>query len=185
MPSGVFWKNRQHSRKVYIGLVLVPILFFFCATPDNLAADNSVTLELTGYEDPRCGVTGLTDRIELGNLDRGGSQTLAFTLACNTPFSASLTSRHGALVQTGAGEGAPAIAYQIWTLVRTTGGAALTGRCPSAQLQAGAACRFAVSGAAVALNEPAALTLSWDEPGESLPAGQYEDFLTLTLTPQP
>lgn len=152
-------------------------------------AEDQVQLELIGTREPRCGISDLQGRLDLGRLDRAGTSTITFTVDCNTPFSYALTSRHGSLVPLSAPGVASeaAVAYQVATHIQTSGGPLLSDACPSISLlEETQSCNLSNSGNAIALNAPASITVSWQAPGARiLPAGLYEDYLTLVLSPQP
>lgn len=140
-------------------------------------------------QEARCGISNIASRLDLGRLDQPGRTTLNFTIDCNAPFGYAITSKHGALIAGGAANAGdrsvPAIPYEITTSIPTTDGLVLSDTCGSASLRAGAqACDFSTSGNAIALREAAALTVAWHGAG-AVPAGRYEDALTLTLSPQP
>ncbi len=152
-------------------------------------AEDQVQLELIGTREPRCGIADLEGHLDLGRLDRAGTSTITFTVDCNTPFGYALTSRHGSLVPLSApsGDAEAAVAYQVATHIQTSGGLPLSDACPSASLlEETQSCTLSNSGNAIALSEPASITVSWQASGTRvLPAGLYEDYLTLVLSPQP
>lgn len=171
--------NAQASRAL---TTLALATFIFVASP--ALCDDRVTLELTGIRDASCGVSMSSAKVDLGRVDLAGSATVSFSIACNAPFAYGLVSQHGALTHDG--EDAEAkVRYRVTTSLQTTDGAPISDSCESAALKDEArGCAFSTSGDAIAVSEPAHVSIVWDGAKDMLPAGIYRDELIFTLYPR-
>ena len=190
-PAALLWRlhgiSPIYAARVTIGLALL------CAFPAAAPAADAVTIGLEGYIAPLCliatsaenGGASATIPMEAGDLQRGGSRQIDFTLTCNTPFSYKLEAQHGALIAVQAG-GVPdsfiaAVPYRVAMHIPTDG-PTIDDVCPGDSLRIGAVtCPFTNVGDAIATNAEGRVTVTWATPAAPLVVGNYHERLTLTI----
>lgn len=173
-----------------ISSAITAVLVIFTAFP--LAADNlSLTLNISGTVAKRCALGGLPGATV--NLAFGQTTQLDFTFDCNTPFSYTLSSSHGGLLNDHAADIAPGsdpfttlALYGVELNVPLQQGdtAQIHNQCNSDTLTAGSqGCSFSDSGSAIAIQQAATLKITpASQEGQVLLAGSYGDILTLEVT---
>lgn len=196
--------GRPKVRRSRVALASVVLLGLF-GSQDALAMPaDSVTLTLKGEVEAACAITpgSAGTRIDLDEISSNlpsATGELAFTLNCNAPFSYALESDNGALVNGGGrvADGSDTIETTLPYTVRfqadledgdtDTIDQTCTSGSIDVDLPDGSSdqCVFADSGTAVAIGEPASLSVSVDSTGRVLLGGTYTDNLKLTVSVRP
>lgn len=126
-----------------------------------------------------------------------GSGTATAAVNCNQPFRLRATSTNGAIKSAAviAPNFVNALSYSLKADMPLDGGSVVSATCASASLAAGqSSCALSPassgglsSGAGIATNKIATLTLAWSVPPlpTRLVAGNYSDTITLSIAPSP
>jgi hypothetical protein len=153
------------------------------AVTSTLQAGETVSIELEGEIEPKCGLDAMADYLELGEIGSVGSKSASFSISCNAPFSYSLHSQEGGLRNTATAPSSSFISllpYLVGVDIPTNTGS-IADECMSSSLQSSpSGCAHSTSGNGVSINQTGSLTISWSVP-EELMAGSYTDTLTINV----
>ena len=181
----------MRSLATIVALAIAPL----CAASPAMAGD-TVKLTVQGEITASCALSGGSS-MQLGDVTGAGSKSLTLNVACNAPFAYALISSNGGLKSDGATQVVGGVfqtlqPYTVTTSFQTDQGAFGDTALPSATLTQqnadpcvaatfSATCPFANSGAGVALNQNATVTVGWSAPAAPLVAGGYSDTLTIVV----
>lgn len=153
------------------------------------AAEDEVTIEVTGEVGARCVLGEHEEAIDLGRLGEAASKEIALEVDCNAPFALAVTSAHGGLVHQGGvafvGSFTESLPYTLeleLALEDPEGLLALA--CASAEMTEPTTCA-GQSEDSIAIARTAALTLAWNPAPHVFLAGLYTDELTVTVSVLP
>lgn len=160
------------------------------------ARADQVSVQAKGKIDGSCSLVAAT-AFPTANFAASGSGTATAAVNCNQPFKIRATSANGAIKSAAAT--APnftnALRYSLKADMPLDGGSVVSATCESATLTAGqSSCALSPasssglsSGAGIATNKTATLTLAWTmpTPPTRLIAGNYSDTITLSIAPSP
>lgn len=149
-------------------------------------ASDQVQIALIGEIETTCSLSGSLAAVDLGDVTATSRRDFTLGVSCNTPFQYTLVSANGGLRHAGnisrIGLFTDLLPYRVDVSVPTdAGGAAFA--CDSASMTEGAGrCPPADSGSGIALDQTAALSLSWQPPQVPMLAGRFEDALTISFS---
>lgn len=180
------------SRK--IGLKTAGLVAACIALAQSNASANErleLSLQIEGQIPQRCSVTGLS-QTSLA-LEKNQTQTVQFSVDCNTPFSYSLRSSNGGLhhdgstpVASGSDHFDALASYDVVVEIPLEQGdqAAISDQCNSQNLSgSGDTCTLSDSGTSIAIDELGTLSITPRLPGTAIfLAGKYTDTLTIEVT---
>jgi hypothetical protein len=159
------------------------------ATTESAGALDRVHIALVGDIEQKCGLSGSTASVQLGDVTTHNHRDLTLGLSCNTPFQYTVQSANGGLRHAGPvnriGPFIDLLPYRVNVVVPTDRGNAVFSCDSDGMTKAARRCAPADSGDGIAVSETVSLSLSWQSPRLPMLAGRFEDALTISLSIKP
>jgi hypothetical protein len=193
---GVVVKQTGQGKTMRATALLGAVTAAVCGMCAPAYAGDTIQLTVQGHVTAACSLSGGSS-VQLGDVTGTGTKSLALNVNCNAPFAYALVSTNGALKSDGVvkvigGVFQTSQPYTVTTSFVTDVGAfgdtslasstlTATNAAPCEGATFSNTCPFANSGAGVALNQSATLTIGWSAPTAPLVAGTYSDTLTVVV----